>query len=315
MIDNLQSKPWIEKNKSDIVNKLAQGVLPHALLLYGSHLSGQDELGQWLANTLLCEQSQNKHSFCGFCKSCKLVKAGSHPDLQIIDNGEKHIGVDLIRQASGFLQKTAQIAQTKVVLVASVELLTEAAANALLKTLEEPTNNSYLLLLCNDVDLLLPTILSRCSQVKLQAPTGKELAQLVDDPALVTPFSNINQFAELTDADLKQGYVEFLQALRQWLTDFNQDDELLQLLTQQAHAMRWFADGVTQLIRMQSGWQAQLQHHPLFGLHNNFNAEQFNTAMQLIYKANKQIKTLTQANKTFTIEALLVDIEQVLQNR
>lgn len=311
---DLQAKPWIDVNKTEILKNLGQGILPHAMLLYGSHLSGQDELGEWLANTLLCDQLQAEHGFCGFCKSCKLVKAGSHPDLQVIDNGDKHIGVDLIREASSFLQKTAQIAKSKVVLVASVELLTEAAANALLKTLEEPTDNSYLVLACNDIDLLLPTILSRCSQVKLQAPTGDRLAQLVNEPGLVTPFSNINHFAELTDPELKQAYIEFGQYLHNYLTNQSQETELLEALTHQSHALRWLSDGVSQLLRMKSGWAEQLTEHRLYGLHEKFSLEQLNAVLKLIIHANKQLKTLTQANKTFTIEALLVDIEQVLQD-
>lgn len=309
---DLQSKSWIEENKSDLLDKLRHGLLPHALLLYGAHLSGQEELGEWLSNTLICDTNQNGRAFCGECKSCHLLKGNSHPDIQQINQHDKNIGVDVIRQASDFLQKTAQISQSKVVIIYSVELLTESAANALLKTLEEPTQNSYLLLVCNDIDSLLPTILSRCSQIKVKAPSGAALAQLMNDQQIVTPFSNINQFAELTDPDVKQGYIEFQQIFLQWCAQFEDSTELSHALVNNPFAMRWLVNCFVQLFRMASGWDGLLQDHELHKIKDNFSLEQLWQCITFLNSANKQLKRLTQANKTFTIEALLIDIEQIL---
>lgn len=293
-------------------DKIKQNLLPHALLLKGYALAGQDELAVWLANKLLCADNQGFDA-CGQCKSCLLVKSASHPDIQIIDNGDKTIGVDLVRLASQFFQKTAQLSQNKVVIIKSSENMTESAANALLKTLEEPTQNSFLLLSCNDVDLLLPTIISRCSQIQIQPPVGQELAKLVDDKSLLHDFSNINQFAELTDDFTKQAYLEFNEQLILWLQNFQQGSQLITLFNNNNQSLRWFVDCFQQLLRMQSGWQDALANHPLKVLQDNYSNEQLWQCLQLSMQANKQIKLLTQANKNFTIEALLVDIEQRLQ--
>ncbi len=311
MSDDLTSKSWLTLNKTDIQAKINQGLLPHALLLFGSSLAGQEELGLWLSKKLVCQQPTQENA-CGQCKACRLVQANTHPDLQFIDNGEKTIGVDIVRKAGAFMQKTAHIGKTKVVLIHACENMTEAAANALLKTLEEPTKNSYLLLVCNDIDLLLPTIISRCSQIKVQPPVGHELAALINDNELINDFSNINQFAELTDSKVKQSYIEFNQLLLNWLQQTISSSELLTGFDS-IHSLRWLSHCFNQLLRIQSGWQQALQGHALMSVANKYSNEQLWQCLALTQAANKQIKLLTQANKNFTIEALLVDIEDLLQ--
>ncbi|WNC70842.1 hypothetical protein RGQ13_11940 [Thalassotalea psychrophila] len=312
MAANLQDKSWLVNNKLEITSKIEQGLLPHAMLMLGSHLAGQAELGAWLSGLLLCERAETVNEPCKQCKSCSLIKAQSHPDLVLIDNGEKTIGVELVRSAGAFLQKTAQLAKNKVVVILSAENMTESAANALLKTLEEPTSNSYLILVCNDIDMLLPTILSRCSVVKINPPTGEELASLVSDKSLINDFSNLNELAELTDVKCQEQRTEIIEQLIVFLQHFNNGNEFVNLLASSIHGLRWLTNSFNQLIRIQSGWQDALIGHEMNQLANRYSLEQLWQCINLSNQATKQIKLLTQANKTFTIEALLVDIEHVL---
>ncbi|KGJ92758.1 hypothetical protein [Thalassotalea sp. ND16A] len=312
MVAKLQQKSWLDENKTEVLNKIEQGLLPHALLLLGSHLAGQEELGLWLSSLLLCEQQTLSAEPCGHCKTCLLVKANTHPDLQVIDNAEKTIGVDLVRQAGSFLQKTAHLAKNKVVLVLSAENMTEAAANALLKTLEEPTDNSYLLLVCNEVEMLLPTIISRCNVIQIKPPTGEQLAALVADKSLINQFSNITELAELTDDKTQQQRQEIIEQLNLFLQSFDNGNELSHLLSSNLNGLRWLTNAFQQLIRIQSGWQDALAQHEMNIMASRYSNEQLWQCLTLINQATKQIKLLTQANKTFTIEALLVDIEQQL---
>jgi len=312
LVAKLQQKSWLGANKTEVLSKIEQGLLPHALLLLGSHLAGQEELGLWLSSLLLCQQQALSAEACGHCKTCLLVKANTHPDLQVIDNAEKTIGVDLVRQAGSFLQKTAHIAKNKVVLVLSAENMTEAAANALLKTLEEPTDNSYLLLVCNEVEMLLPTIISRCNVLQIKPPTGDELAALVEDKSLINEFSNITELAELTDVNCQQQRQEIIEQLNLFLQSFDNGTELSHLVSSNFHGLRWLTNAFQQLFRIQSGWQDALAQHEMNTLANRYSNEQIWQCLTLINQATKQIKLLTQANKSFTIEALLVDIEQQL---
>ncbi|WP_068545233.1 DNA polymerase III subunit delta' [Thalassotalea crassostreae] len=309
---NLAEKPWLVDSKQEIDSKIEQGLLPHALLLLGSYLAGQDELGDWLSKLLLCEQNTQQHS-CGQCKSCLLVSSNSHPDLFVIDTQEKNIGVDVVREAGGFLQKTAQLSGAKVVVIRSAENMTESAANALLKTLEEPTDNSFLLLVCNNQELLLPTIISRSSVLNIQPPTGKELAEMVQSADSINDFSNIHHFAELTNSEVREQFDDFNQQLSQFLLSFDNQLTFAKVLVENIHAMRWLAQSFVHLIRIQADWGESLQTMPQFKFAQNFNGEQLWQCQMLINAANKQLKLLTQANKGFTIESLLFDIEQVLQ--
>lgn len=314
MIANLVHKPWLETSKKEVINNLQQGLLPHALLLLGSHEAGQEELSLWLANILLCEKfniDEHQHA-CGQCKSCSLINAHTHPDLTILDNGEKTLGVDLIREAGGFLQKTAQLGKRKVVVINSSENMTESAANALLKTLEEPTNNSYLLLVCNDLEMLLPTIISRSSVVNVNPPTGNEFSQLVINQDIINDFTNISQFAELSSEQTLQKQQAIMDEIVSFMGDYTNGAELTSLIEESLHGMRWFNQAISQLIRIQSNWGDSLTSHPMMKLENKYSNEQLWQCLSLINHASKQIKVLTQANKSFTIEALLVDIEIVL---
>ena len=312
MVVKLQDKSWLANNKLEITSKIEQGLLPHAMLLLGSHLAGQEELGNWLSGLLLCEHSETVTEPCGQCKSCSLVKAQTHPDLVTIDNSEKTIGVESVRSAGAFLQKTAQLAKNKAVVIFSAENMTESAANALLKTLEEPTSNSYLILVCNDIEMLLPTIVSRCSVVKINPPTGEELASMVSDKGLINDFSNLNELAELTDTKCQEQRAEVIEQVIVFLEQFVNGNELVNLLANNIHGMRWLTNSFNQLIRIQSGWQESLINHEMNQLVGRYSSEQLWQCINLLNQATKQIKLLTQANKTFTIEALLVDIEHVL---
>ena len=287
--------------------------LPHALLMIGTHSAGQQELGKWLADYLLCQNHVSERNPCGNCKPCSLIHAASHPDFQHIDNGEKTIGVDLIRKSSEFLQKTAQLGHNKVVLINACENMTESAANALLKTLEEPTNNSYLILVCNDSNLLLPTIVSRCTQISIQPPIGAELAKLVADKSIIDEFSNISQFSELTDDDVKQQFLEFDQVLLTWLMDFSDNHAVTDILSKNLHGLRWLSQCFNQLIRMKAMWLTSNDNR-MKQLLSLYDTEKLWLCQGKINQTSKHLKTLTQVNKVFAIEALLVDLEQILIN-
>ena len=144
--------------------------LPHALLLGGVAGSGKGWLADALAAEALC--SNPADGACGDCKSCHLIVAGSHADLRTVDLVEdaKRISVDQVRELNRFLLHTAQIGRRKVAIVRRADLLNRNAANALLKTLEEPPPDTLILLLADRPGGLLPTIRSRCRQWRIQLP-------------------------------------------------------------------------------------------------------------------------------------------------
>lgn len=148
----------------------------HAYILESADAQKAAETLQQLAQILLCQNTNDEvQEPCQTCHSCALFKANNHPDFFSNDKEQNSIGVDEVRQASEFLTKTAQLSGNQVVLLHQVEKMTENASNALLKTLEEPTAKSYLLLSCENKAQLLPTILSRCQFLTLPKQSKEDL--------------------------------------------------------------------------------------------------------------------------------------------
>jgi DNA polymerase III subunit delta' len=144
----------------------------HAYLLHGPAGIGKRALAERLMASLLCKQPVGLEA-CGVCKSCSLLAAGSHPDNYILEpeEADKAIKVDQVRELVSFVVQTAQLGGRKVVLVEPVEAMNINAANALLKSLEEPSGNTILLLVSHQSSRLLPTIRSRCVQQACPLPS------------------------------------------------------------------------------------------------------------------------------------------------
>ncbi|NUT74588.1 DNA polymerase III subunit delta' [Pseudomonas sp. C1C7] len=149
----------------------------HAYLLHGPAGIGKRALAERLMASLLC-QHPTAQGACGECKSCLLLKAGSHPDNYILEpeEADKAIKVDQVRDLVSFVVQTAQLGGRKVVLIEPVESMNINAANALLKSLEEPSGDTVLLLVSHQPSRLLPTIKSRC--VQQACPLPSEAASL-----------------------------------------------------------------------------------------------------------------------------------------
>lgn len=148
---------------------------PHAFLFGGALGVGKRLFAEAFADWLLCLQTDNGRA-CGQCRSCQLRLAGSHPDRLVVEPEEegKAIRIDAIRQLTDFMGQTAQQGGRKVVILHPAEAMNLNAANALLKSLEEPSAETYLLLVSDQPSRLLPTIRSRCQVQTLSAPGEAE---------------------------------------------------------------------------------------------------------------------------------------------
>lgn len=168
--------PWLEKTWEKCITTLHQDKLPHALLISGSAGLGKSEFAVALAQKILCSKKELR--VCGQCHSCQWFAANSHPDYWDIapEEDKKQISIAQIRDLTEALGKTGY-GHYQVVVIHPAEAMNRAAANALLKTLEEPSGNVVILLVCNRPAGLLPTIRSRCQEIRIQPPTYEQASQ------------------------------------------------------------------------------------------------------------------------------------------
>lgn len=143
----------------------------HAYLLHGPAGIGKRLLAEQLMALLLCQRPVEARA-CGECKACQLLAAQTHPDHYVLEPEEvdKAIRVDQVRDLVGFVTQTAQLGGRKVILLEPAEAMNLNAANALLKSLEEPSGDTVLLLISHQPSRLLPTIKSRCVQQACPLP-------------------------------------------------------------------------------------------------------------------------------------------------
>ena len=162
---------WQSVIQQELTDRLA-----HAYLLRGVQGVGKFHFARALAAQLLCETPGVEYA-CGHCKECGLIKAGTHPDLLIVqpESEGKHIKIAQVRQINDFARKTAQQGGRRVVVISPAEAMNINAANALLKSLEEPGSDTVFLLVSDRAGDMLPTIRSRCQLITFAAP-DRELA-------------------------------------------------------------------------------------------------------------------------------------------
>jgi DNA polymerase-3 subunit delta' len=163
--------PWLEPAAARLAAAQAAGRLPAALLVHAARGIGAEALVRHFAQLRLCAQSQPP---CGRCNHCRRVAAGEHPDFTVVGpDPESRLGQISIAQVRDLCEQLALSSyegRGTVMVLDPADALNRNAANALLKTLEEPRTDAHLVLLSNSPSLLPATIRSRCQKLLVPAP-------------------------------------------------------------------------------------------------------------------------------------------------
>ena len=165
------------KEVSGLLSQMAEGRLVHASLITGEKGTGKRTLAKLMASALLCSSDKNRP--CGTCRDCLLAEQGEHPDMTVIRQGvplapdgrkdRTNIPVDDIREMIRICGSHTLEGKARVVLLLDADRMTAQAQNSLLKTLEEPPENTYIILVTEHPETLLTTVISRCRPIRLKA--------------------------------------------------------------------------------------------------------------------------------------------------
>jgi DNA polymerase-3 subunit delta' len=164
------SLPWLGLSQQRLKSSLLAGRLPHSLLIVSVPGLGAEQLANWTAALALCESRTERP--CGVCPSCALLRSDSHPDYHPVrlEEDAKQIKVDQIRELIGSLALKSYRGGYKVGIIEGAEALNPNGANAFLKTLEEPSADTLLIIIARPTHRLPATIASRCLRLALRPP-------------------------------------------------------------------------------------------------------------------------------------------------
>lgn len=165
--------PWHQGIWDSLLERKQQERLPHAWLFLGADGLGKKQFAEVLASSLLCHSPLSEGFACGQCRGCRLLQADSHPDIKRIEPEEtgQMIKIDQVREVVGFVNETALMSGYRIIVIDPASAMNINAANALLKTLEEPTPKTLIILICNQSMRLPATITSRCQRIIFPKPS------------------------------------------------------------------------------------------------------------------------------------------------
>jgi len=162
-----------EELKDDRIN--------HAYLFYGKEGIGKRTLAVEFARALLCEERENDS--CNSCNTCRRIDHGNHPDLKIIEGNAKtkNLKIDQIREMQKEIAYKPYESNHKIYIIDGAENMTNQAANSLLKTLEDPPSYAIIILISEELNKLLPTVISRCQNLRFSNISRGKIEKFLDE--------------------------------------------------------------------------------------------------------------------------------------
>lgn len=169
----------MDAKMEQLMRSAQAGRIVHALLFAGPHGTGKRSAAALFARAALC-QSADADKPCGVCPACKKCLAGTHPDVHVVAPEKSTIKVEQIRALIERLSLAPYEGGRKIAVIERADRMGESAQNALLKTLESPTGDVLFILLTEAPGALLPTVVSRCLQLRFRCLEAADCARVLE---------------------------------------------------------------------------------------------------------------------------------------
>jgi DNA polymerase-3 subunit delta' len=317
--------PWQGAQWAHLQQARRQRRLPHALLFSGPRGIGKERFALAFAQSMMCQESDADGRPCGVCRHCHLLHVGSHPDFQWIgpesDSKSGEIKIEAIRTLISGASLTARSGGHKVVVVQPAHRMNTSAANSLLKTLEEPTQDTLIILLTDQPARLLPTIRSRCQQLVFGPPSQTDsLAWLEgkvqhgDGDTLLALASGAPLLAlELDDAELLATREKMLKQFLALGSSRREDPVSLADTWNRFDSrllLEWLSSWVIDLLRLKTASQPphlfnRDKAQALLEVADKLHSEALHRYLALVYDARRLIDS--NLNPQLLLEKLLIE--------
>lgn len=309
--------------------------LPHALLFQGRKGVGKLEFASALAQALLCDSPLPSGEACGTCLSCGWFDQGNHPDFRrvepeaLAESGEtgeskgkkasNQIRIEQVRGLEGLVNLSTHRSGMRVILIHPAEAMNPNAANALLKTLEEPPPHSLFILITHQPQYLLPTVRSRCLKVDFPVPSLEHSINWLRQKGVADPAPFLAQAGYAPLAALEMVSDELQEARRSFLSQLSQPRHMDPIALAEKsekidmpNAVKWLQQWVYDLIGCRVSGQVRYQvdyMHEIKALSGYINVSDALSFQKELLEAQKNIHH--PLNAQLLLEQLLLSYMQL----
>jgi DNA polymerase-3 subunit delta' len=315
--------PWQQTQWRQLWRAKKEQRLPHALLFSGIAGTGKAEFAAHFARALLCQAVDENGMYCNICHMCRLTESGAHADFLWVqpEKESSAIKIDQIREVSEFIHQTGLQSHYRIVVIHPANQMNANAANALLKTLEEPPASALLILISHQLSQLPPTVVSRCQHILFPQPNQKDALQWLEKQDGLQSVNkelvlNLANGAPLAAKRLvSEGLLGIRETLFQLLYSLSQKESdpiqsAISLHTEDTlMLMDFMLSWVMDLMRLQVGAESIINHDyhaQLSDLSKRTELQRNVKLMENLIALRKQISEGFNLNKQLTWEAVFI---------
>lgn len=317
--------PWQESQWQKLKAAFDLDRMPHAILLSGVSGLGKNWFARFIATYILCSDKKGDEP-CLNCHSCRLLNADSHPDFKYIEpeSPGKSILVDQIRNITSFFTMSSQLSGYKAAIISPADKMNRNASNSLLKTLEEPSSRSVIILVTDNPSSLPATIRSRCQVIDFKIPekqsaiewlkkeypeNGEDSIELSLRLASGRPFIAEEYFNEEYTQNRKENFNLFCQIVSKRASPIQVAEKWSKADIHQV--AKWIASWVSDMILLkQAGAEARISNIDLIDqLKQISSGMELKKAYKFLDKVNEVPRLVDrQINSQLLIEDLLLSL-------